>query len=83
MEELIAKAHYQHLEAGRVAEIQANKIMREAGMDMYKLSPDEFKRWMEKIKPIEDWVLSDLESKGLPGKEAFETAKQVGSMFGF
>jgi TRAP-type C4-dicarboxylate transport system substrate-binding protein len=77
MEELSAKAKYDYLKRGQQHDIEALNTMKEVGMEIYRLEPDELKRMQEMMQVVEDQWVSDMEGAGLPGKEALATAKQV------
>jgi TRAP-type C4-dicarboxylate transport system substrate-binding protein len=77
IEELNAKAKYQYLDAGQKEDIESIKKLKEAGVDLYRLSPSEVERWQKLAEPvINQWVASK-EAAGYPGKMALETARQV------
>ena len=50
-------------------------------MEVINLSDEETARWMEKIQPIHDDFLADMEGKGLPGEEALEVAKRLADKY--
>jgi TRAP-type C4-dicarboxylate transport system substrate-binding protein len=81
MEELNEKAKYQYLDAGQQQDIDSVKTLKDAGMDLYSLSPKELMRWKDLAEPvIEQWV-SDTDAAGYPGDEAYDTARQVVERF--
>lgn len=55
--------------------------VEETGMEVINLSDEETARWMEKIQPIHDDFLTDMEGKGLPGEEALEVAKRLADKY--
>ncbi len=65
------------IEAGRVydeVEIPMKEKCLKAGMQIVEMSPEAKAKLHEVTMPIrEDWV-KEMESKGLPGKEVYETA---------
>jgi TRAP-type C4-dicarboxylate transport system substrate-binding protein len=77
MEQLNVKAKYQFLEHvyGEWPDVPGQ--LRDVGMDVYTLSPEESARWKTALEPVYDGWLADMEAKGLPGQEALETARQV------
>ena len=77
MEELSAKAKYDYLDKGHQADIDALNGMKASGMELYRLSPEESKKWQKLFKGIEDQWISDTEAAGFPGKKALETTKKV------
>jgi len=48
-----------------------------AGNKLYKLPPDELKRWKAAIRPIWDEWIADMEKKGLPGRKVFEEVMRL------
>jgi TRAP-type C4-dicarboxylate transport system substrate-binding protein len=77
IEELNAKAKYQYLDAGLKEDIASIKSLKEAGMDLYRLSPSEVERWQKLAEPVIDQWVRDREAAGYPAKEALETAREV------
>jgi TRAP-type C4-dicarboxylate transport system substrate-binding protein len=77
MEELSGRAKYQFLgEADRrdsemPIQIKATKV------DSYSLSGSEVSRWQKATQGVVDEWVSEMEAKGLPGREAVKVAKQV------
>jgi TRAP-type transport system periplasmic protein len=45
------------------------KMARESGGEIYTLPAKEFERWQQKVVPIREKGIQDLESKGLPGRK--------------
>ena len=80
MEELSTKAKYDYLKAGQQQELDTRKILEEARVDLYKLSPPEVERWQNLAMPIYDQWVSNQETAGYPGKEALDTARLVVEM---
>jgi TRAP-type C4-dicarboxylate transport system substrate-binding protein len=50
---------------------------KKAGAEFITLSPEEQKKWFDRIKPLNDKWVADMEAKGLPGKKIFEEASQL------
>jgi TRAP-type C4-dicarboxylate transport system substrate-binding protein len=48
---------------------------KKAKAEIISLSQDEKRRWSDKIKPLNDKWISDMEGKGLPGKKIFDDAR--------
>ncbi len=48
---------------------EGKTMAKEQGWEFYKLPPEELQRWMEKVKPMKEKWISDLEAKGLPGRK--------------
>lgn len=51
--------------------------VEETGMEIIYLSDEETARWMEKIQPIHNDFIADMDGKGLPGKEALDVVKRL------
>jgi TRAP-type C4-dicarboxylate transport system substrate-binding protein len=77
IEGLNGKAKYQYLEAGHAEDINSVKQLKQAGMELYRLSPSEVDRWQHLAQPVIDQWVSNKEQAGYPGKEALETTRQV------
>ncbi len=45
--------------------------------EIYTIPPEENRRWLDKIKPLNDKWVVDMEAKGLPGRKIFEEARQL------
>lgn len=75
MEELNKNAKLNYLEAGKRQDEDSIKQIKSAGVETYHLIPEELKRWQRLTQPVIDQWISDMQAAGLPGKEAFETAK--------
>jgi TRAP-type C4-dicarboxylate transport system substrate-binding protein len=43
--------------------------------EIFTLSSEEKERWADRIKPLNDKWISDMEAKGLPGKKIFDDAR--------
>ena len=81
MEGLNEKAKYQYLDAGQQQDIDSVKTLKDAGMDLYSLSPKELMRWKDLAEPvIEQWI-SNTDAAGYAGDEAYDTARQVVERF--
>jgi len=48
---------------------------------LYTLTPDEAKRWKNLVVPLYDGYVADLEDKGLPGKEVFNSYKSLSKKY--
>jgi len=81
MEELNTRAKYQYLDRGHQQDIDSIKQLKEAGMDLYNLSPSELERWDKLALPVIDQWVSNTQAAGYPGKEALEIARQVVERF--
>lgn len=56
-------------------EVQVSQeVQKKKGIEFIQLSAAERKRWNEKLKPVADAWITDMESKGLPGRQVFEEA---------
>lgn len=80
MEELSTKAKYDYLRAGHQQELDTRKILKEARVDLYNISPSEVERWQNLAMPLYDQWVSNKEQAGYPGKEALDTARLVVDM---
>lgn len=49
----------------------------EEGMQLIELSAEEQARWIAAVEPVQEDFVAEMESKGLPGQEALETAKRL------
>ena len=47
------------------------------GTEVIELSSEEHSRWMERLKPIQEKFIADMEAKGLPGREAVEETQRL------
>jgi TRAP-type C4-dicarboxylate transport system substrate-binding protein len=50
---------------------------KRVGAEIYTLSPEEKKRWEDRIRPLNEKWVADMEAKGLPGRKIFEEARQL------
>jgi TRAP-type C4-dicarboxylate transport system substrate-binding protein len=50
---------------------------KRVGAEIYTLPPGEKKRWGERIRPVNEKWVKDMEAKGLPGRKIFEEACQL------
>jgi len=57
------------------------KMATEWNAMLYTLSPDEAMRWKNLVVPLYDGYVADLENKGLPGKEIFESYKALAKKY--
>lgn len=64
------------LKAGRVWDAHQKEAMdygvQEEGMQIIRLSPEEAARWLERVKPIQEAWVAEMESKGLPSREVLD-----------
>jgi hypothetical protein len=44
---------------------------------LYALSPEQVEKWKALVLPTYDELIADLEKKGLPGKEFFDSYKAL------
>jgi len=70
MSEIIGKA----VDQTAVLSLEAAKT---AGVQTYKLSPEEMKQWASRVKPVNDKWIEEMESKDLQGKMVYEEATQL------
>lgn len=45
------------------------KLAKESGGEIYTLPPEELEIWKQKVTPVREQGIKDLESKGLPGRK--------------
>jgi TRAP-type C4-dicarboxylate transport system substrate-binding protein len=76
MEELSAKADDWFLEESDRQEADITKQISQK-VQTYSLSPEEYKRWQKATEGIVDEWVAEVEAKGLPGREAVKTAKDI------
>lgn len=50
---------------------------KRVGAEIYTLPPEEKKRWEDRIRPLNEKWVADMEAKGLPGKKIFEETRQL------
>lgn len=50
---------------------------KKAGAEIYTLPPEEKKRWEERVRPLNEKWVADMEAKGLPGRKIFEEARSL------
>jgi TRAP-type C4-dicarboxylate transport system substrate-binding protein len=55
-----------------LAGAKACSIFKEAGIEFISLTPDEQQIWRQKVKPVEEQLLHQLESKGYPAKNMLD-----------
>lgn len=76
IQEAIAKAGDEASKhAGEVNDKEQARLAKEfeqQGMTLYRLTPEEQKKWREPLKGIEQEWIDDMEKKGLPGKQVYE-----------
>jgi TRAP-type C4-dicarboxylate transport system substrate-binding protein len=77
MEQLNNKAKYQYIDIIFKNNPSTSAALSEVGLDVYTLSPSEKARWLEKLAPVYDEWVSEMEAQGVPGEEVLETVKQV------
>ncbi len=53
----------------------------ETGQEIIELDPNERGRWKEKVEPIQEDYLETMESRGLPGEKALNTAKEMAEKY--
>lgn len=53
-------------------ELENKKIAGEKGMEMITLPPEEVAKAKERVEPVKEEVVADLEAKGLPGEKALQ-----------
>lgn len=53
------------------------EILKKEGREFYSLPPEEMKRWADRLNPVTEKWVADMEAKGLPGKKLYEEARQL------
>ena len=53
----------------------AQEIAKKRGAEIYQLPVEQRKIWAERIKPLNEKWIADIEGKGLPGKKIFDDAR--------
>lgn len=64
-------------EAADAEDEAAIKTCLEVGNEIITLTPEERARWIEKIQPVNEKVISDWDANGLPGTALVEEAKRL------
>lgn len=57
--------------------VEDAKWMLEQGNIFHYLSPDERARWVERLIPIRERYLAELESKGMPGRKIYQESLAI------
>jgi len=55
--------------------------LEETGQEEIELSQEEVEIWKEKVRPILDEYVDEMEQKGLPGEEALEMVKELADKY--
>jgi TRAP-type C4-dicarboxylate transport system substrate-binding protein len=53
----------------------------EKGIELITLSDDEQDRWTERLQPLHEEYISELDKKGYPGREMVETVKELADKY--
>lgn len=56
-------------------------IMKKNGTQVIVPTPAEVQLWREAAKPVADWWISDMKSKGLPGQEIYDMAVELAKKY--
>lgn len=81
MEKLNAQAKYWFFDELTRRKYGSPGPLKETGIEVYYLSPDEEQRWRKATEPIiHEWV-SKMEARGLPGKEAVKTIEEIAELY--
>jgi TRAP-type C4-dicarboxylate transport system substrate-binding protein len=54
---------------------------KKAGIQIYGLTSEEKKVWVNRVKPVNDKWIADMEAKGLPGKKVYEDAVKLSQKY--
>jgi len=52
-------------------------VGKQRGIQFVELSPEERARWVETAKPVEEEWIKGVEARGLPGRDLYNTIKQM------
>jgi hypothetical protein len=55
----------------------AQESAKKGGAEIYQLPVEQRKIWAERIKPLNEKWIADMEAKGLPGRKIFEEARML------
>ncbi len=55
--------------------------VQEHGHEDFELSAEEINRWLEKLIPLHEEYIKDMEERGFPGKEIIETIKRLADKY--
>lgn len=58
-------------------DLMGKDLAKKAGAQILSLTPEEQKRWDDKVNPVADKWVADMEAKGLPGKKILEETRQL------
>lgn len=53
------------------------RAVKENGLEVITLTPQEMARWNKAIQPVRDEYIKNMESKGLPGKKVLEETERL------
>jgi len=57
------------------------KMHTDWNANLYVLPPDQVEKWKARILPIHDEFIAELEKKGLPGKDFFDSYKALANKY--
>jgi TRAP-type C4-dicarboxylate transport system substrate-binding protein len=57
------------------------EVCKKAGMQIYTLPEAERAKWKDAVMPLHEKWVSDMESKGLPGKEVYQEALRLAKKY--
>lgn len=72
--DIAAKIFDEHEKVGR-------KLCEDPGHQIYSLTPTERQRWSERILPLWDRWIADMEAKGLPGRKIAEETRELSKKY--
>ena len=58
-------------------EVATRDIRESKEKEIIELSQEEIDRWTELSKPVQEKMISKLESKGLPGRQFFDDVRDL------
>jgi TRAP-type C4-dicarboxylate transport system substrate-binding protein len=77
IQELNAQAYYEKLDMNSLELINIMETVRKAGVTVYKIPPDEEEKWRMACEGLVQDYITQLEAKGLPGKEVIEIVRRI------
>jgi len=57
--------------------LEGKEFTLSLGNEIITLPDEEHERWRRAVEPVIDEYVSEIEKKGVPGKEAIETLKRL------
>ncbi len=76
-EEVSAEWIEKHGKAWDESDLEGKEFTLSLGNEIITLPDEEHERWRRAVEPVIDEYVSEIEKKGVPGKEAIETLKRL------